>query len=139
MFSVTCYVTGNNSVFGGVCPACARRASTGTHLRCRYHCAIRTGFARDAPWRAEDDYLFMLSELEVGGPDLSQMESTDQLDAPNRRLPESRVRRLLNGNPPSDIFDFPRKSFTSCHVSDRTIWLVLALEALFGASQGQSW
>ena len=31
---------------------------------------------------------------EVGGPDLSQMEPTEQLDAPNRRLPESRVRRF---------------------------------------------
>ena len=28
-----------------------------------------------------------------GGPDLSQMEPTDQLDAASRRLPESRVRR----------------------------------------------
>jgi hypothetical protein len=35
----------------------------------------------------------------LSGPDLSQMEPTDELDAPDRGLPASRVERLLNGNP----------------------------------------
>ena len=74
-------------------------------------------FASLRPGRKAADH----STREGYGPDLSQMEPIDQLDASNRGLPESRVRRLLNGNPPSDIFGFPRKSFASCHFSDRTI------------------
>jgi len=31
----------------------------------------------------------------------------------------------------SDIFDFPRKSFTRFHFTDRSSWLALALETLF--------
>ena len=38
--------------------------------------------------------------VEVGGPDFPQMEPTDQLDAPNRRLPESRVSRFRSGERP---------------------------------------
>jgi hypothetical protein len=33
-------------------------------------------------------------EAKDGGPDFPQMEPTDQVDAPNRRLPESRVERF---------------------------------------------
>jgi hypothetical protein len=36
------------------------------------------------------------------------MEPTDLLDAPNRRLPGSRVRRFKRKIRLSDIFDFPR-------------------------------
>ncbi len=39
---------------------------------------------------------FRNQRLGDGGPDLSQMEPTDQLDASNRRLPPGRVRRSLN-------------------------------------------
>ena len=39
---------------------------------------------------------FRNQRLGDGGPDFSQMEPTDQLDAANRRLPPGRVRRLLN-------------------------------------------
>jgi hypothetical protein len=35
-----------------------------------------------------------IKDLGVGGPDLPQMEPTDQLDAANRRLPEGCVRRF---------------------------------------------
>jgi hypothetical protein len=57
------------------------------------------------------------------------MEPTDQLDAPNRRLPESRAGRfLLNGNRLSDIFDFPRKPITLFHFTNRSSWLALALD-----------
>jgi hypothetical protein len=39
----------------------------------------------------------------------------------------------------SAIAVFPRKSSPSNHFLDRASWLRLALDALFGASQGQSW
>ena len=38
---------------------------------------------------------------------------------------------LLNGTRLSDIFNFPRKSFTLFHFTDRATWLPLALETLF--------
>ncbi len=38
---------------------------------------------------------------------------------------------MLNGNPPLGDLDFPRKSVTFCHFSNQTIWLALALKALF--------
>jgi hypothetical protein len=67
------------------------------------------------------------------------MEPTDQLDAPNRRLPESRVERFAKRNSASrtssiclsDILNFPRKSFRFFSFSDQAKWLALALEALF--------
>jgi hypothetical protein len=48
--------------------------------------------------------------VEVGGPDLSQMEPTDQLDAPDRRLPTSCLGRLLDGIRLSRTRRFPAKS-----------------------------
>ena len=62
------------------------KASLTVHLRQKLACQPKLP---QECWRAKD-----------GGPDLSQMEPTDQLDAPNRRLPESRVRRFADGNPP---------------------------------------
>jgi hypothetical protein len=60
------------------------------------------------------------------------MEPTDQLDAPNRRLPESRVRRLAKTEIRlSDIFELPRKFFIAFDFPDRASWLALALDALF--------
>lgn len=49
----------------------------------------------------------MALTVNFGGPDLSQMEPTDQLDAADRRLPEGRVRRSAKRNAasrPSSIF-----------------------------------
>jgi hypothetical protein len=60
------------------------------------------------------------------------MEPTDQLDAPDRGLPASRVGRLVNGNAPLVQPRFFRNSFRFFHFSDQEAWLVLALEALFG-------
>jgi len=64
------------------------------------------------------------------------METTDQLDASNRRLPESRVRRFAKKTETglSSNLDFPRKSFPVFRFCDRATWLPLALKALFGAS-----
>jgi hypothetical protein len=46
---------------------------------------LRTGSGISAVWN---------QRLGVGGPDLSQMEPTDQLDAPDRGFPESCVKRF---------------------------------------------
>ena len=43
---------------------------------------------------------FENQRLRDGGPDFPQMEPTDQLDAPNRRLPESRIKRFANVDHP---------------------------------------
>ena len=43
---------------------------------------------------------------------------------------------MLDGNPPFDELDCPRKSFNSCHFSDQTIWLALALLTQFWRAIG---
>jgi hypothetical protein len=55
------------------------------------------------------------------------MEPTDQLDAPNRRLPEGRIRRFAERKPASR----QPSNFLVNHFTDRTSWLALALEARF--------
>ena len=64
-----------------------------------------------------------------GGPDLSQLEPTDQLDAPGRGFPESRIRRFADCRSPPATFVFPRKSARLNHFLDRPTWLRLAPEA----------
>ena len=72
---------------------------------------------------------FRIDDLEIGGPDLSQMEPTDRLDAPDRGLPESRVKRSAKRRsairPSSSFLVNPR--FQSLPRS--TVWLLLALES----------
>ena len=73
------------------------------------------------------------------GPDLSQMEPTDQLDAPNRGLPKSRVRRFAkrkSASRPSSIV-LVNPSLSSTSQIDRVGWRWLWTRC-FGASQGQS-
>jgi hypothetical protein len=71
---------------------------------------------------------------------LSQMEPTDQLDAPNRGLRESRVERFAKRNsasrPRSIVLANPAASSTSTieQLGSRWLW-----RRCFGASQGQSW
>ena len=90
----------------------------------------RSHLCDGASRRAE--YPERLSEAKDGGPDFPQMEPTDQLDAPNRRLPESRVRRFAkrkSASRTSSIFLVnPSRSSTS--PIERVGWL-LAPEALF--------
>jgi hypothetical protein len=64
-------------------------------------CAPQSDYSRVALWRATSAVLVpdAGSIAEVGGPDFPQMEPTDQLDAPNRRLPESRLVRVQSGEP----------------------------------------
>jgi len=79
-----------------------------------------------------------LGSLQVGGPDFSQMEPTDQLDASNRRLPESRLERFAKRRSafrPSSFFlatlavqSLPRSSDLAA----------VAPHARFWSSQGQS-
>jgi len=60
------------------------------------------------------------------------MEPTDQLDASNQSKTSREPRKAVCQTEIrlSDIFDFPRKSFTLFHFADRATWLLLALEAL---------
>lgn len=70
---------------------------------------------------------------------MSQMEPTDQLDAPNRRLPEGRVRRFANrksvSRPPSIFLVNPSLPVTSLirRFGSRWLW-----RRCFGGPQGQS-
>ena len=70
-------------------------------------------------------------------PRFSQMEPTDQLDAPNRRLPESRVKRFAkrkSASRTSSIFLVnPSRSSTSPTAAS---WLPLALKTLFWRVSG---
>jgi hypothetical protein len=59
------------------------------------------------------------------------MEPTEQLDPPNRRLPEGRVRPLLNADQHFGHLVFPCKSKRFNHFLDRPLWLLLVLKALF--------
>jgi hypothetical protein len=71
---------------------------------------------------------------------LSQMEPTDQLDASNRRLPESRVGRFAKRKPasrPSSIV-LVTPSVVSTSQIERVGCCWLRTRG-FGASQGQSW
>ena len=70
-------------------------------------------------------------EIRFGGPDFPQMEPTDQLDAPNRRLPESRVRRFAKRKSASRTSSIFLANPHFQHFANRATWLPLALEALF--------
>jgi hypothetical protein len=76
----------------------------------------------------------------VGGPDFPQMEPIDQLDVPNRRLPEGRLRRFAKRNaasrPPSTFRLNLSLSGTSPIGRLGCCWL---RRRGFGAAQGQSW
>ena len=68
------------------------------------------------------------------------MEPTDKLDAPNRRLPESRVKRVAkrkSASRTSSIFLVNPSLFSTSRI-ERVGWRRLWTRC-FGASQGQSW
>jgi hypothetical protein len=100
----------------------------------------------NACWNRHDPAGFQLLEPDFGrekrfgGPDFSQMEPTDQLDASNRRLPESRLERFAKRRsafrPSSFFLANPRASITSSIERLGCCWLS---PRCFGASQGQSW
>ena len=78
--------------------------------------------------RTAKDLAFMVSEeSERMWTDFTQMEHY-QLDASNRRLQRAASGGFAKRNPPLGHLRFPRKSFRVFRFSERTIWLLLALE-----------
>jgi hypothetical protein len=103
------------------------RRSRGQHGHCRRE-------------RARPRHGGLAAERRISGPDFHQMEPTDQLDASNRRLPESRVRRFAKRKSASRTSSiFLANPSVSLGSSIRRFGCCWLRRACFGTSEGQSW